>query len=85
MTGDACQEREAPRKSGVRAEVQRELCTGDGLCVNAAPEVFRIGDEGFCEVIEIGEGDEEGLRKAAEECPAQAIVLLDDRGNQLYP
>ena len=52
-------------------------CDLHGLCVEAAPEVFKIGDDGALHIID--ETPEESLRarvdKAVRECPTGAITV----------
>ena len=56
-----------------------EDCIACGLCVDTCPEVFEMGDQ-YAEVIvdEVPEDAEETCRQAADECPAEAIVLDED-------
>jgi ferredoxin len=53
------------------------MCDLHGLCVDAAPEVFQIGDDGVLHVLI--ETPPEELRakveKAARECPTGAISI----------
>ena len=57
--------------------VDMSLCDLHGLCVEAAPEVFEIGDDGALHVL--NERPLEGLRakvdKAVRECPTGAISI----------
>jgi len=52
-------------------------CDLHGLCVEAAPEVFQLGDDGTLHVLL--ETPPEGLRanvdKAVQECPTGAISI----------
>jgi ferredoxin len=52
-------------------------CDLHGLCVEAAPEVFEIGDDGALHVL--NETPPEALRakveKAVRECPTGAIAI----------
>jgi ferredoxin len=34
----------------VRVWIEQKLCTGDGLCVQYAPDVFEFGDDGLAYV-----------------------------------
>jgi ferredoxin len=56
-----------------------EDCIACGLCVDTCPEVFEMGDQ-YAEVIvdEVPEDAEETCRQAADECPAEAILLEED-------
>ena len=54
-------------------------CIGCGLCCDTCPEVFEMGD-GVAEVIvdEVPAEAEESCRQAAEDCPAEAIVIEEE-------
>jgi ferredoxin len=67
------------------ARVDRDMCIGSAQCVATAPEVFELDNEGLSRAVHPEAGSEELLREAAEGCPAQAIFLEDDEGNQIYP
>jgi ferredoxin len=62
----------------MRVVVEENLCEGHGLCVEIAPEIFRIRDDGIAEVlIENPEGAlEEGAKESARRCPASAIYVV---------
>ena len=53
------------------------LCDLHGLCVEAAPEVFEIGDDGALHVLNETPGDElrAKVEKAVRECPTGAISI----------
>jgi ferredoxin len=59
----------------MKAEVTDD-CISCGLCVDTCPEVFEMGDQ-YAEVIvdEVPEEAEETCRQAADECPAEAILI----------
>ncbi len=61
----------------MRVVVDLSMCDLHGLCVDAAPEVFQIGDDGVLHVLI--ETPPEELRakveKAARECPTGAISI----------
>jgi ferredoxin len=61
----------------MRVVVDLGLCDLHGLCVEAAPEVFEIGDDGALRVL--NEMPPAGLRatvdKAVRECPTGAISI----------
>jgi ferredoxin len=77
----------------MRVWVDQDLCTGDGLCEEIAPAVFRLLDDGLCYVVDAGEvlsgggnealaqvtsAEEDAVREAAEECPGECIFVVDD-------
>jgi ferredoxin len=57
--------------------VDFEVCQSHGLCMQAAPEVFELRDDGFLYILQ--ETPPENLRKKVEiavrECPTGAIKL----------
>jgi len=61
----------------MRVVVDLSICDLHGLCVETAPEVFEIGDDGALRVL--NETPAEGLRatvdKAVRECPTGAISI----------
>ena len=61
----------------MRVVVDLNACDLHGLCVEAAPEVFQIGDDGV--LLVLIETPEQGLRakvdKAVRECPTAAISI----------
>ena len=61
----------------MRVVVDLSMCDLHGLCVETAPEVFEIGDDGALRVL--NETPPEDLRatvdKAVRECPTGAISI----------
>ena len=61
----------------MKVVVDLNVCSVHGLCVETAPEVFKIGDAGVLEVL--NPTPPESLRakmdKAARECPTGAISI----------
>ena len=57
-------------------------CAAHGDCALAAPEVFTIEDI----AVVTGTGSDEAILKAAQACPAGAIIVTDEQtGEQIYP
>jgi ferredoxin len=69
----------------MKARIDRELCAGTGWCLVAAPQVFKVGDDGQTYAADSELRNESLLWRAAEGCPRQAVILEDDDGNQIYP
>jgi len=63
----------------VRIEIDRSLCSGFGSCVDAAPAVFRLGDDGIAVAL-VEETDAPAALEAARSCPMGAIALFDAEG-----
>ncbi|GAA3041057.1 ferredoxin [Streptosporangium longisporum] len=59
----------------MRADVERDICIGAGMCVLTAPAVFDQDDDGIVVVLteEIAPGDEAAVRRAVTLCPSGAI------------
>ena len=64
----------------MKVHVNPEICAGFGICLGIAPEVFELHDDGYAVVLvsEVKPEDEDLMRRAASQCPAQAISLSDD-------
>ncbi|GHE80397.1 ferredoxin [Amycolatopsis deserti] len=58
-------------------DIDRELCEGYGVCVQSAPEVFALDDEGDSVVLrpEVDGDLEQGVVLAEKSCPMQAVRL----------
>jgi len=57
--------------------IDRDLCTGDAICADEAPEVFSMDDEGLAIVnpgMELA-GDREDVKRMVDECPGAAIFV----------
>ena len=69
----------------MKVRVDRDLCMGAGNCVAIAPSVFELDQEGKAIVLDPTSVDEDMLMEAAESCPFEAIIVEDERGDQVYP
>ena len=61
----------------MKVRIDTNLCHGNIVCVEVAPEVFKINREGFGEVYthDIPEDLQEKVREAVEKCPRKAIFI----------
>ena len=71
--------------------IDQDLCTGDGICVEIAPDVFALLDDGLAYVKDgaaimsepggvqalapVPSGKEDGVIESAEECPGECIFI----------
>ena len=76
---------------GMKVWIDQDLCTGDGLCEEIAPDVFTLLDDGLAYVKEgdkifsdpggsegmanIPDAELEGVIESAEECPCECIFI----------
>lgn len=68
----------------IRIEVERDLCIGSGDCVDAAPDVFALDDEGKAIVLDPDAVTPEEIVDAARNCPVTAIFVIGEDG-YIYP
>ena len=63
----------------MKARIDDELCTGCGLCPDTCPAVFEMGDDDLAhtKVDIVPPEEEDACREAAEDCPAEAILIED--------
>lgn len=82
------------RELRVKVWIDQDLCTGDGICTDHAPEVFRILEDGIAYVVEDGRvlndpggagslalvphASEEAVIASAGECPGECIFVEID-------
>ena len=73
-------------RAAVTIAVDRELCYGFGDCVDSVPGVFELDDEQKSIVVDPEAADRGALLIAAQDCPVDAIFIVDPQsGEQLYP
>ena len=70
---------------GYRLKIDRTLCTGYAECIGIAPEVFALGEDNICLVLDPEAADEETVLDAARACPVDAITVFDEYEDQLWP
>lgn len=62
----------------MKVKIDEELCTGCEECVEAVEDVFEMTDDGELaklKVDEIPSDLEDDVQEAAEDCPAEAIII----------
>jgi ferredoxin len=68
-----------------RIRIDRSLCAGYGECVGIAPEVFQLGKDNVSLVLDPEGTDDEMILDAARACPVDAITLIDEFEDQVWP
>ena len=63
----------------MRVVVDLELCEGNAVCSNVAPEVFVVGEDDLARVKleEVPEALRAKVETAVRRCPRQALALRD--------
>lgn len=62
----------------MKAVVDKETCTGCGLCVNTCPEVFDMeGDVATVKANDVPEAARECAKQAEIDCPVEAIKITE--------
>jgi ferredoxin len=69
----------------LKVAVDKDLCIGLGNCAAIAPTAFDLDDDGKVVILDPSSVDEQTLLAAAQSCSVKAIIISDDKGNQLYP
>lgn len=72
-------------KKVAKIVIDRELCIGAASCVAIAPGVFALDSENKAFVVDKNAADYETILNAAKSCPTKAIILYDEKGQQIYP
>jgi ferredoxin len=76
---------EARTSNGLQIEVDRELCFGFGDCVDTTPAVFALDDADKAIVLDPDGASVDLIVEAAQNCPVDAIRIIDAEGEQIYP
>lgn len=60
--------------------VDFDLCQSHGVCMDIAPEVFEVRDDGFLYILQEYPSEEQlpKVEEAVPRCPTQAISLLEE-------
>jgi ferredoxin len=71
-------------RNRIAIETDRDLCIGSGDCVDTAPNVFELDDEGKVRVIDADGASVSEIVDAAANCPVTAIFVIGEEGD-IYP
>jgi len=60
----------------MKVSIDKELCSGCGLCADIVPEVFELVDDMAVVKMKIVKDTlTDQVREAADDCPAEAIII----------
>lgn len=68
-----------------RIEVDRETCISVAACIDVAPEVFELDEEGKARVKNREGHSVDTILEAAKSCPVSAIRVFDEQGKKIWP
>lgn len=90
MTNDQLKDPNKPygpvsvRKLKVR--VERDLCIGAATCIAVAPKTFLLDEDAKAVILNTAEEDsDETIIDAAKSCPTAAIIIENEKGEQIFP
>jgi ferredoxin len=69
----------------MQIRIRRHDCCGNAQCREIAPAVFALDSKNKAVVLDPDAASPETLIEAAEACPCQAIEVLNNEGNQVFP
>jgi len=73
------------RDDGLEVIVDQELCIGAASCLAVARSAFDLDDKQKAYLTDINSVDKDTIIQAAASCPVDAIIIKDDKGEQIYP
>lgn len=64
----------------MKVKIDRELCSGDAICVDMCPDVFELDDEEIAVVLvdTVPKDLEDDVKDACESCPEECIHIIED-------
>lgn len=68
-----------------KLKVIRDACIGAATCTAEAPNTFDLDDEDIAIITDPTGDDDDAVLAAAQSCPTDAIVVIDENGNQVWP
>jgi ferredoxin len=81
-----CRIREVLMARKLEITVDHNVCVGNAMCEEYAPNVFALNDERQSIVINPAGDPEEKVLEAAENCPVSAITVKDAETDEvLFP
>ena len=74
------------KKARYHILIDREICLGDKLCLDKAPDVFDLDEEDKPIVKDANTQWPENLEWLAKNCPVDALTIVDaETGEKVWP
>lgn len=66
----------------MKVHVDEEICAGFRVCLGILPELFELHEDGYAVALrtEVPADVEDLVRRAASQCPSNAISISEDAG-----
>jgi ferredoxin len=66
----------------MKVHVDPEICAGFRVCLGILPELFELHEDGYAMALveEVPAEHEDLVRRAASQCPSNAIIVSEDGG-----
>jgi ferredoxin len=66
----------------MKVHVDEEVCAGFRVCLGILPELFELHEDGYAVALlsKVPPEFEDLVRRAASQCPSNAIFISDDAG-----
>lgn len=66
----------------MKVHVDPEICAGFRVCLGVVPELFELHDDGYAYALveQVPTELEDLVRRAASQCPSNAIIVSEDAG-----
>ncbi len=72
--------------SGLTVRIDRRTCIASENCMGLAPDLFELDATGIVTFrADAPDIDRDQLIEACDVCPVDALVVLDEDGNQIVP
>ena len=72
--------------AGLKVRIDRDLCVGFGDCMDVVTGVWEFDDDGIIVFQEdVAPVDRDSLVEACKSCPVDALIALNEEGQQVAP
>ncbi len=72
--------------AGLRVRIDRLLCVGFEDCIEVAPDLFELDDEGIAVFLgDIDGVDRDSVLASCMSCPVDALEVFDESGSKVVP
>jgi ferredoxin len=85
-TGERSMDSEERHVAGMRVRIDRLLCVGFETCIEVAPDLFELDEEGIAVFIDdTSTVEREDMMGSCRSCPVDALEVFDATSTQVIP